>query len=115
MPQTLRRLFCNGGGSGIGRAAEGRRIADTLALAGVIAYGDEMISPGPFRFELLDLLRTHEAKPHGRGRSTDRFRFNGAGGAIQTADMLTETEKTSIWRRRSKICQADRLAQEIGL
>jgi hypothetical protein len=74
-----------------------------------------MISPGPFRFELLDLLRTHEAKLHGRGRSKDCFRFNGTRGVVQTADMLTETEKTSIWRRRSKIYQADRLVQEIGL
>jgi hypothetical protein len=37
-----------------------------------------MISPGLFRFELLDLLRTHQAKLHGRGRSTARFRFNDA-------------------------------------
>jgi hypothetical protein len=73
-----------------------------------------MTSPGPFHFELPDLLRTHDAK-HGRGRSTDRFRFIGARGAVQTADMLTETEKTSVWRRRSKIYQADWLVQEIGL
>jgi hypothetical protein len=84
-------------------------------LAGAIAYDVEMISTGPFQVELLDLLRTHEANLHGRGRSTDRFRFNGVWGAIRTADMLTETEKTSIWRRRSKLYQTDRLAQEIGL
>jgi hypothetical protein len=99
----------------VGRKAEARYIADTLALAGPIAYGVEMISPGPFRFELLDLLRTHKAKLHGRGRSPDRFRFTGARAAVQTTVMLTETEKASIWRRRSKIHQADRLAQEIGL
>ena len=63
----------------------------------------------------MDLLRTHEEKLHRRRRSTDRFRFNGARGAVQTADMMTETEKTSIWRLRSKIYQADRLVQEIGL
>jgi len=42
-----------------------------------------MISPGPFRFELLDHLHTHEANLHRQ--------------------------------HRSKIYQADRLAQEIGL
>ena len=51
-----------------------------------------MINSGPLRFKLPDLLRAHEAELHGRGRSTD-----------------------PIWRRRSKIYQADRLAREIGL
>jgi hypothetical protein len=109
----LRRVtadFFNGG-----RKTEGRHTADTLALAGLIAYDVEMISTRPFQVELLDLLHTHEANLHERGRSTDRFRFNGVRGAIRTAGMLTETEKTSIWRRRSKIYQTDRLAQEIGL
>lgn len=84
-------------------------------MAGAIAYDVEMISTGPFQVELLDLLRTHETNLYGRDRSTDRFQFNGVRRAIRTADMLTEPEKTSIWRRRSKLYQTDRLAQEIGL
>lgn len=86
-----------------------------LALAGLIAYGVGMISPGRRRFELLGLLCKRGAKPRGSGRNTDRFRFNGARRAFQTADMPTEAEKTSIWRCRSKIYWADRLVQEIGL
>jgi hypothetical protein len=74
-----------------------------------------MINTGPFQVELLDLLRTHETNLHGRGRSTDRFRFNDVRGALQIADMLTETEKISIWRRRFSLYQTNRLAQEIGL
>jgi hypothetical protein len=73
-----------------------------------------MINPEPFRSELLDLLRARSEAARA-GRSSDRFRFSGAREAVQTADMLTETEKTAIWRRRSNIYQADRLAQEIGL
>ncbi|MGP8025837.1 MAG: hypothetical protein ACLPJJ_03855, partial [Acidocella sp.] len=71
--------------------------------------------PGRRRFELLGLLCKREAKPRGRGRNTDRFRFNGARRAFQTADMPTEAEKTLIWRCRLKLYQADRLVQEIGL
>ncbi len=49
--------------------------------------------PGRRRFELLGLLCKREGKPRGGGLNTDRFRFNGARRAFQTADMPTEAKK----------------------